>query len=100
MRTISILTATAHVDFQNANRYHFRVMHTSLSDLPCGASGTIHQHMNGPVDNRLREMGLTPGTSITMLRKGWGGCPLQVYVRGYRLLLRADDARSVHITPQ
>lgn len=43
---------------------------------------------------RLFEMGLVPGTTVQVTRRAaWGG-PLEVRVRGTRLVLRRDDARA------
>ena len=44
---------------------------------------------------RLREMGILPGTSITLIRTAPLGDPLEIKVRGYRLTLRKSEAEFV-----
>jgi len=48
-----------------------------------------------PIRQRLMEMGLTPGTSIEIVRVAPLGDPIEVKVRGYRLSLRKQDAAHI-----
>ena|SRR6185312_6248297 len=41
---------------------------------------------------RLLEMGLTPGTEITVIRRALGADPIEVRIRGTRICLRRADA--------
>lgn len=86
------------IDTENENRYQYGMDHPKrLADLDVGERGIIAGSESGDVGDRLREMGLTPGTPVALLRRGLGGCPLQLHLRGYRLLMRADDAKQVAI---
>ena len=44
---------------------------------------------------RLREMGLMPGTPLTLIRTAPLGDPLEVKVRGYNLTLRKSEAEHI-----
>ena len=63
-----------------------------LADLPLGATAIL-----GEADGlnttilRLLEMGLTPGTPLTLTRRAPGGDPIEVRVRGTRLCVRRAD---------
>ncbi len=70
----------------------------TLHDLSPGQSGiilSVGSH-SGAVKRRLIDMGLTPGTTITVKRIAPFGDPIEVRVRGYELSLRKSDA--IHIT--
>ena len=45
--------------------------------------------------NRLREMGLLRGTTITFVRRAPLGDPLEIRLRGYSLSLRHCDASAI-----
>ncbi len=45
---------------------------------------------------RLMEMGLTPGTPISIVRVAPLGDPIEIKVRGYRLSLRKNDAALIN----
>jgi len=49
------------------------------------------------VHQRLLEMGLTPGTELSVVRYAPLGDPMQVDLRGYLLSLRAAEARGVQV---
>ena len=49
----------------------------------------------GNLGERLLELGLTPGTELTITRRGFRGDPLQLSVRGYQLSLRQAQAQNV-----
>ena len=67
-----------------------------LSQLPVGAPATIREFPgHSPAFLRLREMGVLPGTAITLMRTAPLGDPLEVRVRGYNLTLRKSEAEHV-----
>ena len=69
-----------------------------LSQLPVGARATIRDFPGqGPAFLRLREMGMLPGTVITLVRTAPLGDPLEVQVRGYSLTLRKSEAEHVEV---
>lgn len=72
----------------------------TLAQLAVGASATVRAFPQaGPAFTRLREMGLLPGTRITLVRTAPLGDPLEIQVRGYRLSLRKTEAALVEIEP-
>jgi len=67
-----------------------------LSDLPVGASAVVRGYPKvGSAFLRLREMGLLPGTTVTLVRAAPMGDPLEIKVRGYHLTLRKSEADHV-----
>jgi ferrous iron transport protein B len=44
---------------------------------------------------RLMEMGLTPGTNVSIMRVAPLGDPIEIKVRGYRLSLCKNDAALI-----
>jgi len=72
----------------------------SLSSLPIGTSAVVKEFpRNGPAFLRLREMGVIPGTRITLVRTAPMGDPLEIKVRGYSLTLRKSEADHVLVEP-
>lgn len=72
----------------------------SLSELSIGASGIVREFpKTGTAALRLREMGLTIGTSLQLVRTAPLGDPLQIKVRGYHLTLRKSEAVHVLVEP-
>lgn len=50
-----------------------------------------------PLRKHMLDMGLTPGTEVTMVKTAPMGDPMQLTVRGYELTLRKADAAQVQI---
>ena len=48
---------------------------------------------------RLREMGMLPGTLVTLIRTAPLGDPMEIKVRGYNLTLRKTEAEHVMVEP-
>jgi Fe2+ transport system protein FeoA len=74
----------------------------TLDALPVGAVADLRPpDALTPTVLRLMEMGLTPGTRVTVTRRAPGGDPIEIRVRGTRLCLRhADAARfPVRVAP-
>ncbi len=71
---------------------------SSLVELPIGKVGIITTILNEKkARNRLLEMGLIPGTKIVIVRVAPLGDPLQVYFRGYSLILRHSEASEIYV---
>lgn len=71
-----------------------------LSALATGASGTIRSYpKSGPSFLRLREMGVLPGTTVTLVRVAPMGDPIEIKIRGYHLTLRKSEAEHVLVEP-
>lgn len=74
---------------------------SNLAQLTVGASAVIKSFpATGPAFVRLREMGLLPGTRITLVRVAPMGDPIEIQVRGYRLSLRKSEASQVELSPE
>ena len=72
----------------------------TLQDLKPGQSGMIvsvggHQPA---VKRRLVDMGLTPGTVVTVRKIAPLGDPIEVNLRSYELSLRKEDAACIELT--
>lgn len=48
----------------------------------------------------ILDMGLTPGTEVTLVKTAPMGDPMEFQVRGYELTLRKDDAACISITDE
>jgi ferrous iron transport protein A len=71
-----------------------------LSELAVGASAVVRELPKaGAAFLRLREMGLVPGTRVTLVRTAPLGDPLELKVRGYHLTLRKSEAAEIAVDP-
>ncbi|MDB6126554.1 MAG: FeoA family protein [Verrucomicrobia bacterium] len=71
-----------------------------LSDLAVGATAVVREFpQQNPAFVRLREMGLIPGTTLTLVRAAPLGDPIEIKLRGYHLSLRKADAAHVLVEP-
>jgi ferrous iron transport protein A len=71
-----------------------------LSELAIGASAVVRAYpKSGEAFIRLREMGVLPGTTVTLVRTAPLGDPLEIKVRGYHLTLRRSEAAHVVVAP-
>lgn len=68
----------------------------TLAELPVGAGGTVRE-VRGPrpVARRLMEMGVLPGTPVTVVRIAPLGDPIVLRLRGYSLSIRRQEAADV-----
>ncbi len=72
----------------------------ALSALAVGASAVVKEFPKlGTAFLRLREMGMSPGTRITLVRTAPLGDPIEIKVRGYNLTLRKTEAEHVLVEP-
>lgn len=70
----------------------------TLAELGMGRSGVVRMvHGRGPSRLRLLDMGLTPGTQVTLLKTAPLGDPIEIGLRGYVLSLRREDARKIEL---
>lgn len=68
----------------------------SLSQLRPGESAKlVRMEGEGPVRQRLQEMGLIRGTIVRYVRAAPLGDPIEIRVRGYHLSLRRQEADAV-----
>ena len=65
----------------------------TLDQLETGKDAVIRAVSCEPtLRKHILEMGLTPGTEVTLVKCAPLGDPLELRVRGYELTLRKDDA--------
>ena len=69
----------------------------TLEEVQPGQSGVICRvgSERGAVKRRLIDMGLTPGTLVTVRKIAPFGDPIEVNLRGYELSLRKEDAGRI-----
>jgi len=73
---------------------------TNLSELATGATAVIEGFSSGAGGLlRLREMGVLPGTRITLVRRAPLGDPIEISVRGSLLSVRKEEADHIRVTP-
>ena len=64
-----------------------------LSSLAIGASAVVREFSKQDVAFlRLREMGMLPGITLTLIRTAPMGDPIEIKMRGYNLTLRKTEA--------
>ena len=70
--------------------------HCRLSHLASGRRARITSvQTDGPLGQRLLELGLLEGATITMVRRAPAGDPLEVRISGARLSLRVSEAEHI-----
>ncbi len=70
----------------------------NVANLKIGEKGIIKKvNGAGALRHRLLEMGIIPGTSVTLSKIAPLGDPLQIQIRGYELSIRKDDAILIEI---
>ena len=68
----------------------------TLNELPVGKAAVITKVGGvGALRCRLLDMGLIPGTKVTLQKIAPMGDPIQIQVRGYELTIRREDARKI-----
>ena len=73
----------------------------TLNKLPLGKSGVIQTvGGEGILRRRLLDIGLTPKTKVMVRKKAPLGDPLEIFLRGYELTLRADEAAKITVLPE
>lgn len=60
----------------------------TVTDL-CGVHGVARQ--------RLLEMGITQGARIRLVRRAPLGDPIEIHLKGYRLMLRSTEACGISV---
>jgi ferrous iron transport protein A len=69
-----------------------------LSLLPVGATGVVSRVSGARhTVRRLLEMGLVPGTRVTVQREAPLGDPIELRVRNYALSIRRAEAHGIEI---
>lgn len=69
-----------------------------LSELRPGEAGRIVSvSADSALRVRLLEMGLVPGTRVALRSVAPSGDPMELWLRGYALTLRRDEAGCVRV---
>lgn len=70
----------------------------TLDKIKPGNAGVIRRvHGEGALRRRLLDMGLTPKTDISVTKIAPMGDPMELYLRGYVLTLRLEDAAKIEL---
>lgn len=70
----------------------------TLNKLAPGNSGVISSvGGEGALRLRLLDMGLIPGTSVSVHKVAPLGDPIEIRIRGYQLTLRLEDASYIEL---
>lgn len=70
----------------------------TLDELKIGENATIRTvGGEGTLRCRLLDMGLIPGTEVQLRKIAPMGDPIEIFVRGYELTLRVEDARKIGV---
>lgn len=73
----------------------------SLAKMPIGESGVIRTvGGKGALRRRLLDMGLTPNTVVLVRKKAPLGDPIEIFLRGYELTLRLEEAEQILIAKE
>ena len=68
----------------------------NLNQLPLNKIGKIKKiDCEECIKRRLLDMGITPGVTLEITGKAPLGDPIEVIVRGYKLTLRKNEAKSI-----
>jgi Fe2+ transport system protein FeoA len=72
-----------------------------ITEIKAGECGTIDSIQGGRMAaKRLADLGLTPGTEFKLLRKIHPHGPLEIEVRGSRIVLGRGIALKIQIVPK
>lgn len=70
----------------------------TLADLQVGQDAVLRAiGGKGELRHHLLDMGLTPGTEVTLRKVAPMGDPIEVELRGYELTLRLADAAQIEV---
>ena len=68
-----------------------------LADLVIGDKGEMRLILDNELEQKLLEMGCTPGEQIEVVRKAPFGGPIAILVSSYVLSIRKEDARNIDV---
>ncbi|MCF0112303.1 MAG: ferrous iron transport protein B [Erysipelotrichaceae bacterium] len=72
----------------------------SVTDLKIGQSATIlNVYGTGALHQHLLDMGLIPGTFLTVIKYAPMGDPVELMIHGYELTIRLEDASRIEVMP-
>jgi len=68
-----------------------------LSDLKAGQRAVVTGFEKDEIAIKLMEMGLIPGEKIHIEKFAPLGDPISIFVAGYNLSLRIDEAQNINV---
>jgi ferrous iron transport protein A len=68
-----------------------------LTDLLIGDKGEMYSILDSELEQKLLEMGCTPGEQIEVVRKAPFGGPIAILVSSYVLSIRKEDAMKIEV---
>lgn len=71
----------------------------NLNQLLVGKEATISSINDEELAVKLFELGCTPGEKVVVTNKAAFGGPLAIYVMGYKLGLRKEEAEMIIVNP-
>ena len=70
----------------------------NLSEVKIGKTVKITKvNGQGALRRRLLDMGLTPNTRVSVRKVAPMGDPIELFLRGYSLSIRLDDAKNIEV---
>lgn len=73
----------------------------TLNELDTGETAIITAvNGDGALRCRLLDMGLIPKTKVMIRKVAPMGDPIELFLRGYELTIRLDDAKLIDIIPE
>ena len=70
----------------------------NLSEVKIGKTVKITKvNGQGVLRRRLLDMGLTPNTRVSVRKVAPMGDPIELFLRGYSLSIRLDDAKNIEV---
>ena len=69
----------------------------NLAELVIGSKGEMIQISDNSLEQKLLEMGCTPGEKFEVVRKAPFGGPIAILISSYVLSIREEDARSINV---
>ena len=70
----------------------------TLKDIKIGKTAKVVKlHGEGAIKRRIMDMGITRGVEIYVRKVAPLGDPIELFVRGYELSLRKEDAKNIEV---
>lgn len=74
---------------------------TTLDKIKCNTTVTIKSlESQGAVRRRLLDLGMTPKTKVMVRKVAPMGDPIEIYLRGYELTIRLEDAKHITVVEE
>jgi len=68
-----------------------------LAELSIGSTGEMVRIFDNNLEQKLLEMGCTPGENFEVVRKAPFGGPVAILISSYILSIRKEDAKSIEV---